>query len=118
MKVIKTTDGKFAIVARTQVRKDVAIWSPIDERRWDDELSAQDALMRIRWGIPEPKTAPAPKPKATIDRSHLPLRDSLRITKLDKKVFVVEINKGYGWEELKTFKTKTKAEEWCATNSR
>ena len=37
MKVIKTTDGRYAIVERTQVNSSVAIWSPIDERRWDEE---------------------------------------------------------------------------------
>lgn len=33
MKVIATTDGRYAIVEREQVTRNIAIWSPIDERR-------------------------------------------------------------------------------------
>lgn len=117
MKVIKTTDGKFAIVERTQVNRSIAIWSPIDERRWDDEASAERALFRVKMGLKEPPIVKE-KPKVVIDRSHLPLRSQLRITKLEKGVFVVEKYKFGHWEELKTFKTRTKAEEWCIANSR
>ena len=117
MKVIKTTDGKFAIVERTQVNRSVAIWSPVDERRWDDEAGAERALFRLRMGMKELPVVKE-KPKTVIDRSNLPLRSQLRITKLEKGVFVVERMRFGKWEEVKTCKTRTKAEEWCAVNSR
>ena len=117
MKVIKTTDGKFAIVERTQVNRSIAIWSPVDERRWDDEARAELALLRMKMGMKKPPIVKE-KPKVVIDRSHLPLRSQLRIVKLEKGVFVVEQNKFGKWEEIKTCKTRTKAEEWCAVNSR
>lgn len=117
MKVIKTTDGRYAIVERTQVNRSIAIWSPVDERRWNDEAVAERALFRMKMGIKETHVVKE-KPKVAIDRSHLPLRSQLRITKLEKGVFVVEQNKFGKWEEIKTCKTRTKAEEWCAINSR
>ena len=116
-KVIKTTGGKFAIVERTQVTRNIAVWSPVDERRWDDEAKAELALIRMKSGMKEPPIIKE-KPKVVIDHSHLPLRSQLRITKLEKGVFVVEKYKFGKWEEIKTFKTRTKAEEWCAVNSR
>lgn len=117
MKVIKTTDGRYAIVERTQVNSSVAIWSPIDERRWDDEPAAELALIRMKMGIKEPPVVKE-KPKVAVDRSRLPLRSQIRITKLEKGVFAVEQNKFGKWEEVKTCKTRTKAEEWCVNNSR
>lgn len=117
MKVNKTTDGKFAIVEREQVTRNIAIWSPVDERRFDTEESATMAMWELSIGIKEQPTIVA-KPKVTIDRSHLPLRSDLRITKLAKGVFVIERKKFGKWEECKTTKTLTKAEEWCAVNSR
>ncbi len=116
-KVIATTDGRYAIVERTQVSRSIAIWSPVDERRWDDEASAELALIQMKMGIKEQPIVKE-KLKATIDRSHLPLRSQLRITKLEKGVFAIELNRFGKWEEVKTCKTHTKAEEWCATNSR
>ena len=98
MKVIKTTDGKFAIVERTQVNRSIAIYSPVDERRWDDEARAQLALIWMKRGMKEPPIVKE-KPKVVIDRSHLPLRSQLRITKLEKGVFVVEKYKFGKWEE-------------------
>ena len=71
----------------------------------------------MKLGMEEPSIVKE-KPKAVTDRSHLPLRSQLRITKLEKGVFVVEQKKFGKWEECKTFKTRTKAEEWCAVNSR
>lgn len=117
MKVIKTTDGKFAIVERTQVNRSIAIWSPVDERRWEDESSAEHALFLLKIGMKEPPIVKE-KPKVVINRSHIPYRKDLRIVKLEKGVFVVEQNKFGKWDEIKTFKTRTKAEEWCAVNSR
>lgn len=116
MKVIATTDGKYAIVEREQVTRNIAIWSPIDERRWTTQEGAELALWRLKAGIKEEPVVE--KPKATIDRSHLPNREDLRITKLEKGVFAVELNKFGKWVEVKTCKTYTKAEEWCAINSR
>jgi len=116
-KVIKTTDGKFAIVERTQVNRSIAIWSPVDERRWDDKEKAELARFRMEMGIKEPP-AVKEKPKEVIDYSHLPLRSQLRVTKLEKGVFVIKQYKFGRWEEVKTCKTRTKAEEWCTANSR
>lgn len=116
MKVIKTTDGKFAIVERTQVNRHIAIWSPVDERRWDDEASAELAHLRMKMGIKEPPIVKE-KPKVAINRSHLPYWEDLRIVKLEKGVFVVEQNKFGKWEEIKTFKTKPKAEEYIRKHS-
>lgn len=110
MKVQKTTDGKYAIVEETRVNARLSIWSPIDERRFDTEESAKNAM----YGIPEPEP---PKPVVAVDNRNLPKREDLRVTKLDKKVFVVELRKGGVWNEVKTFKTMTKAEEWVALNS-
>ena len=117
MKVIKTTDGKFAIVEREQVTGNIAIWSPVDERRFDTEAEASMAMWKLYIGIKEQPSIVA-KPKVTIDRSHLPLRSDLRITKLAKGVFAIEQRKDGKWVECKTTKTRTKAEEWCAVNSR
>ena len=116
-KVIKTTDCKFAIVERTQVNRSIAIWSPVDERRWNSESDARFALFQLRTIGKIPPIAEE-KPKVTIDRSHLPLRSQLRVTKLEKGVFVVECYKLGKWVKVKTCKTSTKAEEWCAINSR
>ena len=114
-KVIKTTDGKFAIVEREQVTRTVAIWSPIDGRRWNDEESAKRAMVN---GWTEPDTIINEKPKVEIDRSNLPYREDLRITKLQKGVFVIEQRRLGKWVEVKVRKTQTKAEEWIANNSR
>lgn len=113
-KVIKTTDGRFAIVERSQVTRTIAIWSPIDARRWDEAEQAERALAMGGMEPPEVKE----KPKVVVDRSHLPYRSDLRITKLQKGVFIIEQKRFGKWEELKTCKTQTKAEEWCAINSR
>lgn len=119
MKVIKTTDGKFAIVEREQVTRNIAIWSPVDERRFDTEMEASIAMMKMRLGIKEqPKPVVPEKKVITIDRSHLPYRADLRITKLMKGLFVIEQRKNGEWVKCKTTKTLTKAEEWCAVNSR
>ena len=122
LKVNKTTDGKYAIIKREQVTRSVAIWSPIDDRRWDTEEAASFALMKYRLGIQEEpiKEQPATREKraVTIDRSNLPPRSDLRITKLSKGVFVIERKKFGKWEEVRTEKTHTKAEEWCAIHSR
>ena len=116
MKVIATTDGKFAIVERSQVSRNIAIWSPVDERRWTTAEAAELALWKMKAGIKEQPIVE--KPKVVIDRSNLPNRDELRITKLEKGVFAVERMRFGKWEEVKTCKTKTKAERWCAANSR
>lgn len=111
MKVQKTTDGKYAIVEETRVNARLNIWSAIDERRFDTEESAKNAM----YGIHKPEP---PKPMVVVDNRNLPKREDLRVTKLDKKVFVVELRRGGVWNEAKTFKTKTKADEWCAVNSK
>lgn len=117
MKVNKTTDGKFAIVEREQVTRNIAIWSPVDERRFDTETEASLAMVKMRLGIKEQPKPVVPK-KVEIDCSHLPYRSDLRITKLAKGVFAIEQRKSGKWVECKTTKTRTKAEEWCAVNSR
>jgi len=116
MKVIETTDGKFAIVERTQVSYSVAIWSPVDDRRFATKEAAESAMWKLKRGFK--KEPVIEKPKVVIDRSHLPSREDLRITKLEKGVFVVEQRKFGKWEEIKSFKTRTKAERWCAENSK
>lgn len=91
MKVIATTDGKYAIVEREQVTCNIAIWSPIDERRWNTQEEAELALRRLKADIKEEPVVE--KQKVTIDRSHLPNREDLRITKLEKGVFAIEQRK-------------------------
>ena len=99
----------------------MAIWSPVSIDRYETEARAELALKQMKEGKKTPVAKKQPveeKSKVNIDRTNLPLRSQLRIVKLVKEVFVIEKYEFGKWKEVKTFKTRTKAEEWCAINSR
>lgn len=120
LKVIKTTDGRFAICDRTELGNGWRIWSPVSTERWDTELAAKIALINYRaYGIPtnpgptkptakpEPKPEPKPRPKI-----HTHTREDFRIVKLSKGVFAVELQRFGKWEQVAEKKTYAKAEKF------
>ena len=72
LRIVHTTDDRFAICDCTDLGHGNRIWSPVSTERWDTELAAKIALINYRaYGIPAnpgptkptPKPEPKPRPK-------------------------------------------------------
>lgn len=112
----RTRNGQFAICKQVQVNENTSVIVPISERRF---LTHHEAECFLNAKDPGIEQKPEPEPKPIIEIRYDYSRDKLRVVKLEKGVFVVEVMDKRGrWQELRSFKTRNKANEFVYTHSR